>query len=255
MGLFLSWMMLTVVGCTSAPEAEPQQSVDELIAVEPSSMPDLDVPAHSDLTLGSPSELPADLTPFYPVNDVGAWRTYQLWTDERADPWRAVTVQAEYINAADSEQQVRPAGETVTAYSTRTWKTTADGFGVTQVIPTGGGRVQDLNPAELHVAKLAQFESAFAGTQVSVVAKVRQQVTVPAGTFDTVRVVRTWRSRGQQVTEDSWWSAHGLVAQVYTVALKDKRTSRLKMLASKGTTLTPDVIAAEVAVVRTAMGL
>ena len=252
-------LLLVLAGCrTSAPPEPARQGevpVDEIVAAPPTSLPDLDVPAHPLLTLGQAKPVPDSTVAYHPAQAAGTFRIYQLYTDVKGDPWRPETVQVEYIEPGGAEQHLRIAGDELVTYATREWGVIDGGWGVTRVMSTGQEEFQALSPPELVLALVGQYNSTFTGTQVTVEAIAQQQITVPSGTYQTARVERRWTIRGQQIIENSWWAPEGMVAQAYSVIHMDRRTNRLKVLVAQGSTFDAATLVPQVSAARQSLGL
>lgn len=235
-------------GCGTAPAPAPEPVVDPAPPVEPEPelMPELAVPTHPDLVLGPTKPAPAELMDFAPAMEGADWLLRRSWTSRPSRDWQAGGVQILWVSAVDPVvvDQLKASGEEMVHGARHQYGQVGPTFGVLAAQQSGAATLEQLERPEIVIAPTGTtFRSPWVGQMVTLEVKGVQSVTVPAGTFDALRVQRTWAQGKRSTTEDTWWTAgRGAVAQVVRVQTRESVEARMVVLAEFGNAPEPQVL-------------
>lgn len=212
--------ILMFLACGSSPTSDPVQ----LEVAPPQSMPDLPFPPTDQLSVSDREPLTADLSTYFPQAEVGQGRSYLRWL-----------VRGEVFSGKQVLVEAEVGGDLVVLYQERAgapriamqWTNVEDhGRWVTSTYRSGTeGLLQKMKIPEVHIsAQPSRFHNERLKQTVSVTPLGVEEVTVPAGTFQALRVRRSWTNPNQQTTvEDTWWANVGSIARV--ISTQDSTTA------------------------------
>lgn len=236
-----AWLLALLAGCRCAdpPAAPPPEPAPVATETPPAQLADLAIPEHPDLALGPlrPAPGPAG---WWPAPSPGRWAAYRVWSSSRDRDWRAADVQLWHDVSTGGlleREQLRSSGGALEAFSAQRLGAVGEGWGVVAARASGADGFEPLANAELWVAPQGTvFRSVWSGAPVTVQLLGVQAVTVPAGTFEALRVRRAWAVGARSTEEHAWWTAeHGLVALALRVQNGNEPDARLVLLAGEGT--------------------
>lgn len=217
MAMVVAFLVAALVACGSSAPDTPV----ELEVAPPQSMPDLPFPPTDQLSLSERTPVSGGSAAYFPEPHAGQGRSYLRWL-VRGEVFSGKQVLVE------SNVSAEPGMVSVVLYQEHGGGPRASlhinygedhGRWVAKSFRSGeAGELVELGIPEVHIpTDPARFHSERMRKTVDIEALGVERVTVPAGTFEAIRVRRTWANTGSKTTvEDTWWAGVGAVARVVT---------------------------------------
>ena len=218
------------------------------VSEAPVKVTDLPTLREDALIQGALGDIPEDVTAFYPVPADGNWQVYDYYrgSGKGLSPkdvylYRDVSSGDAFVQEQMYENLSSPG--TVYAYASRTYAKDNGRYAATHNRSTGGAESLPLVNHEVFITSEKQvYQSVLVKAKVTVEPVASQEITVPAGTFQTLRVRRSWNTGSLTSIEESWWAPEGLIARYIEVRASSKTLQTVMALAATGNETNPQAL-------------